>query len=194
MIEENKEAQEDQVKEEQDLNQQETTEGEEKAEENKEDEPAEATEENELEALKNELQEQKDKYLRLYSEFENFRRRTAKEKIELISTANEKLILDVLPVIDDFDRAQKSLAESTDVKALQEGLDLIHDKLNKILASKGLTVIESVGKPFDAEYHEGISQVPVDNKKQKGKVIDEVEKGYILGEKVIRYSKVVIGA
>ncbi len=159
-----------------------------------EEEITENHEESEADRLKKELDEQKDKYLRLYSEFENFRRRTAKEKLELVSTANEDLIVTLLPVIDDFERAKKSLEESNDIKALKEGFDLIHDKLVKLLLQKGLKPIEAIGKEFDAELHEGISQMPVEKKKDKGKVIDEVEKGYYLGEKVIRYSKVVIGA
>lgn len=157
-------------------------------------ETTEESENDELAALQKELQETKDKYLRQYSEFENFRKRTSKEKLDLVSTANEGLILALLPVMDDFERAQQSLESSDDIKALKEGFDLIHSKFQKILDQKGLKPIEAKGESFDPELHEGISQMPVEDEKEKGKVIDEVEKGYYLGEKVIRYSKVVIGS
>lgn len=146
------------------------------------------------EKLTAELAEQKDKFLRLYSEFENFRKRTAKEKIDLISTANEGLILSIIPVIDDFDRAQQAFEEATDVKAIQEGVTLIKDKFIKALEAKGLTAIETEDEVFDTELHEAITQVPAPSEDMKGKVVDCVEKGYKLGEKVIRYSKVVVGA
>ena len=146
------------------------------------------------EKLQIELAEQKDKFLRLYSEFENFRKRTAKEKIDLIATANEKLILGILPVVDDFERAEQSMAESTDVDSVKEGVQLIKDKLIKTLESKGLKPIDTEDKAFDTEEHEAITQIPAPTEEQKGKVVDCVEKGYYLGEKVIRYAKVVIGA
>lgn len=153
--------------------------------------------ENELteeEKLSQELALQKDKFLRLYSEFENFRKRTAKEKLELIATANEGLILSILPVIDDFDRAQKSFEEATDVAPLKEGVQLIRDKFLKSLESKGLTAIDTENAEFDTELHEAITQIPAPSEDMKGKVVDCVEKGYKLGDKVIRYSKVVTGA
>ena len=146
------------------------------------------------EQLTKDLAEQKDKFLRLYSEFENFRKRTAKEKIELIGTANESLILSIIPVIDDFDRAQQSFEEATDVKAIQEGVTLIKDKFIKSLESKGLTAIDTEKAAFDVELHEAITQIPAPSKDMVGKVVDCVEKGYKLGDKVIRYAKVVIGA
>ena len=153
------------------------------------------TEEDEIEKLKNEVQEAKDKYLRLYSEFENFRRRTAKERLDLIKTANEDLMTALLPVMDDFQRAQKALEESEDHKASQEGFELIHNKFSNILKQKGLKPMEDkVGTEFNTEFHEAISQMPVEKKKMKGKIIDVVEKGYYLDEKVIRFAKVVIGA
>jgi molecular chaperone GrpE len=160
------------------------------------DEPSEeATEENEIERLKADVQEAKDKYLRLYSEFENFRRRTAKERLELITTATEDLMYALLPVMDDFERAQKALEESEDHKASKEGFDLIYNKFNSILKQKGLKPMEDMsGAVFNTEFHEAISQMPVEKKKMKGKVIDVVEKGYYLDEKVIRFAKVVIGA
>ncbi len=149
----------------------------------------------ELEKLQAELQEAKDKYLRLYSEFENFRRRTAKERIELTKTASENLMTALLPVMDDFARAQKALEESEDHKASKEGFDLIYNKFSNILKQKGLKPMEDkVGAEFNTEFHEAITQVPVDKKKLKGKIIDTIEKGYYLDEKVIRFAKVVIGA
>lgn len=143
---------------------------------------------------KDELAEQKDKYIRLYSEFENFRRRTNKEKLEMITTANERLVLDLLPILDDFERAIKSIGDAVGADSLKEGVDLIYTKLFKTLESKGLKPINATGEVFDADLHEAITQIPAPSEKMKGKVIDEVEKGYYLGEKVIRYSKVVIGA
>lgn len=151
--------------------------------------------ESEIEKLQAELQEAKDKYIRLYSEFENFRRRTAKEKLDLIKTASEGLMVSLLPVMDDFQRAQKALEESEDHKASKEGFDLIYNKFNSILTQKGLKAMDDkAGTEFNTEFHEAISQMPVEKKKLKGKVIDVVEKGYFLDEKVIRFAKVVIGA
>ena len=153
------------------------------------------SEEDIIEKLKGEVQEAKDKYLRLYSEFENFRRRNAKERLELIKTANEELMSALLPVMDDFERAHKALEESEDHKASQEGFDLIYNKFRNVLSQKGLKPMEDkAGSEFNTEYHDAISQMPVDKKKMKGKIIDVVEKGYYLDEKVIRFAKVVIGA
>jgi molecular chaperone GrpE len=145
------------------------------------------------EKLMNDLAEQKDKYLRLYSEFENFRKRTAKERIDLISTASEGLILSILPVLDDFERAEKAMATAAEVAPVLEGIALIKDKFVKILSNKGLEPIEAQNQVFDTELHEAITQIPSPTPDMKGKVIDCVEKGYKLGDKVIRYSKVVIG-
>ena len=143
--------------------------------------------------LKAENQELKDKYLRLYSEFENYRRRTAKERLDLIKTASEDVMLDLISVVDDFERAMK--VESSDAQALVEGNLLIYNKLVKTLESKGLTPMgELIGKEFDAETQEAITMVPAPSEDLKGKVIDVVEKGYTLGDKVIRYAKVVIGS
>lgn len=153
------------------------------------------SEEDEVEKLKAEVQEAKDKYIRLYSEFENFRRRTAKEKLELIKTASEGLMVSLLPVMDDFERAQKALEESEDHKASQEGFELIYNKFKNVLTQKGLKPMDDKsGTEFSTEFHEAISQMPVEKKKLKGKIIDVVEKGYFLDEKVIRFAKVVIGA
>ena len=146
----------------------------------------------ELDALKQELAESKSRFIRLYADFENFRRRTAKEKIETIQNASEGLIKDLLPVLDDFERAQKSMETTQDVEALKQGVALIYDKLHKTLASKGLKAMESKEQPFDVELHECITQLNLGEDK-KGIVIDEVEKGYFLHEKVIRYAKVVVG-
>ena len=148
-----------------------------------------------LQRLEDELAESKDKYLRLYSEFENFRRRTAKEKLEMVQTANEDLMQALVPIIDDFERAEKSFEdEKTDLKAAKEGVQLIYNKLKKALEQKGLKAMEGKeGMDFDPEFHEAITQIPAPKKSLKGKVVDVVEKGYMLKEKVIRYAKVVIG-
>ncbi len=153
------------------------------------------THDEEIEKLKSELQEAKDKYLRLYSEFENFRRRTSRERLDLIKTANEDLMVALIPVIDDFERAKKALEENKDHTTSKEGFDLIYNKFSNILTQKGLKAMQgSKGDDFNTEFHEAISQMPVDKKKLKGKIIDVVEKGYFLDEKVIRFAKVVIGA
>lgn len=141
-----------------------------------------------------ELAEYKDKFLRLYAEFENFRRRTAKERLEFEKTAIERLVVDILPVIDDFERAQSSMADSTDIDAVKEGVNLVQQKLVNTLTQKGLKPIGAQGEKFDSELHEAITQIPAPSDDMKGKVVDEVEKGYYLGEKVIRFSKVVIGS
>lgn len=148
----------------------------------------------EKETLKNEVAELKDKHLRLYSEFENFRRRNAKEKIDLVKTANEEVLASLLPVLDDFIRAQQSMEEAKDTGSIKEGINLIYHKLFKTLESKGLKAMESVGKEFDSELHEAISQVPAPSEDLKGKVVNEVEKGYYLNDKVIRFAKVIIGS
>ncbi len=143
--------------------------------------------------LYGELAEMKDKYLRLYAEFENFRRRTAKEKTDLIWNASEGVIKDLLPVMDDFERALQSFETTEDITAVKEGVSLIYNKFNKTLIQKGLKVMDAKDTNFDPELHESITQFPAGDDK-KGKVIDEVEKGYFINEKVIRYAKVVVGA
>ncbi len=145
------------------------------------------------EKLTNEVAEFKNKYLRLYSEFENFRKRTAREKADLIATASEGMIKEVLPAVDDFERAIAANEESEDLDGLKEGFKLIYDKLYKTLEKKGLTPINAKGEVFDTELHEAVTQFPAPTEEMKGKVIEEVEKGYLLGEKVVRFSKVVIG-
>jgi molecular chaperone GrpE len=144
--------------------------------------------------LEAELAESKDKYLRLYSEFDNFRRRTAKEKLELMQTAGERIVVSLLPVMDDFNRAEQSLA-SQDAKAIAEGVKLIADKFTKTLDAEGLKLMDTKsGTKFDPELHEAVTQIPAPSKKLKGKIVDTIERGYFLGEKVIRHAKVVIGA
>jgi molecular chaperone GrpE len=136
-----------------------------------------------------------DKYLRLYAEFDNYKRRTAKERIELFKTANADVIKSMLSVLDDFDRAKKSMEIAKDIDAVKEGIQLIHHKLKSTLQSQGLTEMESVvGKTFDTDLHEAITNVPAPSEDLKGKVMDEVEKGYLLNDKVIRYAKVVVGS
>ena len=146
------------------------------------------------EAIGSELAVMKDKYLRLYADFENFRRRTAKEKLDLISTANEGLMVTLLPVVDDFERAMQALDSTTDVETAKEGINLIYSKFTRILESRGLKPMGSKGEPFNADLHESVTQFPAPTEDLKGKVIDEIEKGYLLNEKVIRYAKVIIGA
>lgn len=139
------------------------------------------------------IEEEKNKYLRLYAEFENFRRRNAKERMELISTASLDIIKEVLPVLDDFERAIDSNKEIEDAAALKEGFNILYYKLYKILSSKGLKPIDVKGELFDAEQHEAIAQVPVDKNKDKGIILDVLEKGYKLNDKIIRHPKVVVG-
>ncbi len=147
------------------------------------------------EKLEIELAEAKDKYLRLYSEFENFRRRNAKERIDLIKTASSDLMTELLPIVDDFERANMANEKQEDIDVVKEGFGLIHNKLVKSLESKGLKLMETEkGTDFDADLHEAVTQFPVEEEDLKGKIIDTVEKGYYLGERVIRFAKVVIGS
>jgi len=148
---------------------------------------------NEFSALEEELKIANDKYMRLYSEFENFRRRTSKEKLELISTASADLLTDIIPVLDDFGRAIKTNEESEDIDAIKEGMTLVHNKFDSILKSKGLVEMDSLGKEFDIDEHEALTKIPAPDKKLKGKVVDVIEKGYKLKDKVVRYAKVVVG-
>ena len=146
----------------------------------------------ETEKLAAALKEQKDKYLRLSAEFENYKRRTAKERIELIQTAGKEVLASLLEVLDDSERAEKQLQESDDIKLIKEGNLLVFTKLKNILLQKGLKPMKSIGENFDAEKHEAITELEVAGK-MKGKVIDEVEKGYYLNDKIIRFAKVVVG-
>jgi molecular chaperone GrpE len=148
--------------------------------------------EGDLKRLQGELEEAKDKYLRLYSEFDNFRRRTAKEKIELIQSASEQVVTSLLPVLDDFERAEKSF-QGIESKEL-EGFLLIYNKFKKVVEQAGVKPMDlKAGDDFNADVQEAITQVPVQDEKMKGKVVDVIEKGYLLNEKVIRYAKVVVG-
>ena len=144
-------------------------------------------------ALRNELQELKDKYLRQVAEFDNFRKRTAREKVELIQTAGKDVIVSLLDVIDDCDRAEKQLLTSGETSVAQEGVLLVFNKLRNILQSKGLKPMQSIGTPFNPDQHEAITEIPVPDAELKGKVIDELEKGYYLNDKIIRFAKVVVG-
>ena len=143
--------------------------------------------------MEKELAEQKDKYIRLLAEFENYKRRTTKERIELFKTAGLEVIKDLLPALDDIDRAEGAIASSKDVDAVKDGLKLMSDKLRNILSQKGLKEIACKGLPFDTDTMEAITEIPAPNEESKGTVIDVLEKGYTLNDKIIRYAKVVIG-
>ncbi|MBN4085278.1 nucleotide exchange factor GrpE [Flavobacteriaceae bacterium AH-315-B10] len=143
--------------------------------------------------LKEDLQKEKDKFLRLFAEFENYKKRTTKERIELFITASQDVMVSLLPILDDFDRAYSEMSKTND-KDLLKGVELISNKLKDILKSKGLAEVEvKQGDVFNADNHEAITQIPAPSKKLKGKIIDVIEKGYALGDKVIRFPKVVIG-
>lgn len=146
----------------------------------------------ELEKLQVALQEQKDKYLRLFAEFDNFKRRNAKERNELIQTAGKDVIISLLEVLDDCDRAEKQLNENNDTEAHKEGVQLVFNKLRNKLQARGLTVMKSINTDFDVEKHEAITEIEA-TAKMKGKVVDEIEKGYYLNDKIIRFAKVVVG-
>lgn len=159
---------------------------------NAEEESAKAADE-ETAKLKNDLAEAKDKYIRLYSEFDNFRKRTAKEKLEMIQSANEHLLRTLLPVVDDFERAEKAFREKNDKEV--EGFLLICNKFKKVLEQAGVKAMElGAGSDFNADFHEAITQIPAPDEKLKGKIVDVIEKGYLLNEKVIRFAKVVVGS
>ena len=147
----------------------------------------------EIAKLRADLEEQKDKYVRLFAEFDNYKRRSAKERIELMQTAGKEVITSLLQVLDDTDRAEKQMQETDDSEQIKEGVQLVFNKLRKTMKIKGLEPMESVGSHFDVEKHEAISQIPVNDNKQKGKVVDEIEKGYYLNDKLIRFAKVVVG-
>ena len=148
----------------------------------------------EVETLMLKLNDLNDKYLRLFSEFDNYRKRTAKEKSDLIKTAGEDIFKMLLPVLDDFERGLKMMEASSDVAALKQGVDLVYSKLNSGLTQKGLEPMTSIGLEFNADIHEAITNFPVDDPEKKGKVIEELEKGYSLNGKVIRFAKVVVGS
>lgn len=149
--------------------------------------------EKELEEAQTAIEEQKDKYLRLSAEFDNYRKRTIKEKAELILNGGEKSISSILPVIDDFERAIKTMETAKDVNAVKEGVELIYNKFMAVLAQNGVKVIETKDQPLDTDYHEAIAVIPAPSEEQKGKILDCVQTGYTLNDKVIRHAKVVVG-
>jgi molecular chaperone GrpE len=149
--------------------------------------------ENETDKLKADLDEQKDKFLRLMAEFENYKRRTSKERMDLIQTAGKDVIVSMLDVLDDVDRAEKQLQTNNDIAVQKEGIQLVFNKIRNALFAKGVKALESVNTVFDVEKHEAITEIPAPNNKLKGKVLDEVQKGYYLNDKLIRFAKVVVG-
>lgn len=146
------------------------------------------------EKLQAEIQQLNDKYLRLYAEFDNYKRRTQKERIELLQTAGKDIIVSLLPVLDDFDRALKAMETAADVAPVKEGVQLVSTKLKNTLSQKGLKEVESINQPFNTDFHEAITNIPAPTDDLKGKVLDEVERGYTLNDNVIRFAKVVVGA
>ena len=150
-------------------------------------------EESGLEKLKAELEDQKDKFVRKVAEFENFRRRSAKERVELIQTAGKEVITDLLDVLDDCDRAQKQIEKSEDNKEIKDGVLLVFNKLRNILSAKGLRPMQTFHEEFNPDLHEAITEIPAPTEKLKGKILDEIVKGYYLNDKIIRHAKVVIG-
>jgi len=148
---------------------------------------------NAAEKIQAELDEQKDKYIRLFAEFDNYKRRSAKERIELIQTAGKEVITSLLDVLDDSERAEKQLQTSEDLEEIKKGVGLVFSKLRSTLQSKGLKAMESINTDFDVEKHEAITEIPAPTEKLKDKVVDEVQKGYYLNDKIIRFAKVVVG-
>ncbi len=157
------------------------------------EEKAELTPEEEIVELKQQVGELKDKYLRVYAEFENFRKRSVREKLDMMKTAAQDTMSVLLPVLDDFDRAKKASDSPDSEEKLPEGIELLYDKMYNVLKNKGLAPMESNGETFDAELHEAITEIPAPTEEMKGKVIDTVEKGYKLKDKIIRHAKVVVG-
>lgn len=149
--------------------------------------------EKELETAQETIEEQKDKYLRLSAEFDNYRKRTMKEKAELILNGGEKSLSSILPVVDDFERAIKTMETATDVQAVKEGVELIYNKFMATLAQNGVKVIETKDQPLNTDYHEAIAVIPSPSEAQKGKILDCVQTGYTLNDKVLRHAKVVVG-
>lgn len=149
--------------------------------------------ENETEKIQAELDEQKDKYIRLFAEFDNYKRRSAKERVELIQTAGKEVITSLLDVLDDSERAEKQLQTSNDLEQIKKGIELVFGKLRSTLQAKGLKAMESINTSFDVEKHEAITEIPAPAETLKDKVVDEVQKGYYLNDKIIRFAKVVVG-
>lgn len=148
-----------------------------------------STEEN----LQKQVDEANDKYARLFAEFDNYKKRTSRERVELIQSAGKEVIAKLLPVLDDFDRALASMENTTNVESVKEGIDLVNNKFRKTLEQQGLKEMDVLGQPFDAEYQEAITTTPAPSEDLKNKVVDVVEKGYFLNDKVIRFAKVIIG-
>lgn len=149
--------------------------------------------EEELEKLKNQLSDSKDKYLRLFAEFDNFKKRNSKERMEWMKMASAETIISLLPVLDDLERGKKQIETAQDIVSIKEGFNLISSKLSNILENKGLKPMESIGKEFSPELHDAISEVPSSTEEMKGKVVDEIERGYYLNDNIIRHAKVVVG-
>lgn len=147
----------------------------------------------ELEKVNKQLQEEKDKYLRLSAEFDNYRKRTMKEKAELILNGSEKTISSIFPIVDDLERAIKNMETATDVEAIKKGIELIYSKFITVLEQDGVKIIETKDKPLDTDFHEAIAVIPAPDKEHKGKILDCVQTGYTLNDKVIRHAKVVVG-
>ena len=166
---------------------------EEENEKEKESTPHKNDLEDELKQVQEQLEEQKDKYLRLSAEFDNYRKRTMKEKAELILNGGEKTISSILPVIDDLERALQNMEKTTDIDSIKKGVELIYNKFITVLKQNGVAIIETKGQPLDTDFHEAIAVVPAPDEEQKGKILDCVQTGYTLNEKVIRHAKVVVG-
>lgn len=146
-----------------------------------------------LDQVQQELSEAKDKYIRLYAEFDNYKKRTIKERLDLISTASRETISSLLPVIDDFDRAKKSADDENSAETFSEGVLLVYNKFKSLLQARGLKAMESTGAAFDPDFHEALTEIPAPSVELKGKVLDTVENGYLLNDKIIRHAKVVVG-
>lgn len=148
---------------------------------------------NEIDQLKKELEEQKEKFIRIYAEFDNYKRRNAKERIELIQTAGREVIQSLLEVLDDSERAENQIQKTDDIVQVREGVQLVFSKFRTIMLSKGLKEMKSIGEEFNPDLHEAITEIPVTDESMKGKIVDQVEKGYTLNDKIIRFAKVVVG-
>ena len=151
------------------------------------------SEESDVEKLKTELEDAKDKYLRKVAEFDNFKRRNAKERLELMQTAGRDIITDMLSILDDCERAENQMENSDDVSSIKEGVLLIFNKLRNTIQSRGVKAMETIGHEFNPDLHEAVTEIPVDSKDLKGKIVDEVIKGYYMNDKIIRHAKVVVG-
>lgn len=147
----------------------------------------------EVEELRRQVEETKDKYLRLFADFDNYKRRSARESLETMQLASKELMIALLPVLDDFERAMKAASESDDPDALKQGVELVYNKLFRTLEQNGLAPMDAIGEEFDPNIHEALTEIPAPNDDMKGKVVDQVEKGYKMHEKIIRYAKVVVG-